>query len=362
MASRKQSSRSKKVVSKEADDSTSLLQKMMKKLDQNERSLAAMSQRLVSLEGAQGDSKRKQPETSKKGAKRAKKVSPSTSFSDDEEKAPRGDHDLYPPSPEEDNSEDSDSECEVSQNTLQKEMKRLLRGTEEEREGEVFASLLLGGAHLKKSIQKEIWSGQYIDLSTLAPSSQDEQDEGLAQRGSQLHFVTRKGKKPKTFEEWLKLFLIFSSVYCQRYPRASPELFTYIGRISSMARNTTIPPLTWRLYDEKFRRFKAKAHKAPWHLVRQHLYNDAQEECGFAPSASGVSKKNQSNSSNARDKVCFAYNKRDQRCTKGLNCPYSHMCSICKDPKDRHPSYHCSASGRNSQQDSRQGQARGQSS
>ena len=142
-------------MSKEADDSTSLLQKMMKKLDQNERSMAAISQRLVSLEGAQGDSKRKQPETSKKGAKRAKKMAPSTSFSEDEEKTPRGDHDLHPPSPEEDNSEDSDSEGEVSQNTLQKEMKRLLRGSEEEREGEVFASLLLGGGPILKNLFKK---------------------------------------------------------------------------------------------------------------------------------------------------------------------------------------------------------------
>ena len=111
--------------------------------------------------------------------------------------------------------------------------------------------------HLPKQIQEKILNHQYINLALLLKGS-IELSEICS--GGTLH-INEKGciesrpKKSKqticNIDEWTDAFIIFSSVYLQKFTEKNIEILKYMSIIREAA--TRYPLSAWISYDQQFR-------------------------------------------------------------------------------------------------------------
>ena len=165
-----------------------------------------------------------------------------------------------------------------------------------------------------------------------------------------MSLTPSRPRQPATFTEWLKLFAIYASVYSEKYPAASPQLFTYILRILSMSSRKPVS-YAWRAYDERFRQVKAYNPSAAWHLVNETLWRDAEEashnfrdshtsnpsNTGHGPKFNRFNRRNTPKQATGRKTYCRDYNQADKHCTRE-QCKFSHSCSKCD---KNHPAFKC---------------------
>ena len=64
------------------------------------------------------------------------------------------------------------------------------------------------------------------------------------------------------WETWTKAFLVFSTIYTERYPAEAPQLFKYISVVREMAYQKK----PWLSYDKQFRLLKA-TNTAQWNDI-----------------------------------------------------------------------------------------------
>ena len=113
-------------------------------------------------------------------------------------------------------------------------------------------------AHVPTQIKQKIWQQQYINIALLLKGNVELQE--LCSGG--LIHITESGNietRPKitkekvtNIEKWTDAFLIFSSIYLEKFPNKTQELLQYMSIIREAASRTNTG-LAWRLYDEQFR-------------------------------------------------------------------------------------------------------------
>ncbi|KAJ8305860.1 hypothetical protein KUTeg_016405 [Tegillarca granosa] len=130
------------------------------------------------------------------------------------------------------------------------------------------------GDHVPQQIRLKVWDDQYINLYSLLPDKEentilDPDNEssplvilksgqiGLGHRSSTL-------KKVSNIEEWTDAFMIFASIYLQKYQNGQMalDLLKYCSTIRWAA--SKVPGPAWRQYDEQFRLRRAKKPSKSW--------------------------------------------------------------------------------------------------
>ena len=161
-----------------------------------------------------------------------------------------------------------------------------------------------------------------------------------------MSFNPSRPRQPNNFQEWLRWFGIYASVYLSQHPEAGAAIMTYILRIQQLA-NRKPPSYTWRSYDELFRRIRAQAgNTVPWHLIHPQILCDAQDHSEGQARANFRRASQQSRGDSrgpdradraGKPYVCFDFNDKDKRCVR-VNCKYPHKCQKCL---GNHPAYAC---------------------
>ena len=218
--------------------------------------------------------------------------------------------------------------------------------------GELLNNFLVAGSTLDDRIRVKIVTGQYVDLASLLPKS--DQQTGFVQiseSGHHLQFNPGRPRAPTSFMEWLKLFCIYASTYTEAHPEYAPAMFSYIMRILSLYRNNQGSYL-WRQYDEMFRRMRVINTTLPWQIINNSILREAETVIRessranfrpqYQPNATATQSTPSTSASNGKPKVCFDYNDATKVC-KRKNCKFLHQCSKCM---GNHPASNCKQSAR----------------
>ncbi|XP_078527935.1 uncharacterized protein LOC144802402 [Lissotriton helveticus] len=80
------------------------------------------------------------------------------------------------------------------------------------------------GSHLSEKLKEKIWKHEFVDVFQLL-HREVQAKEGSKEEEWEL---TRHPRVPVTMENWTSAFLIFASVYCQKYLDRAIALFKYM--------------------------------------------------------------------------------------------------------------------------------------
>ena len=208
---------------------------------------------------------------------------------------------------------------------------------------------------LDRSLEEKILRGEYVDFALLLPDSLTHPQAPTLQfrledssPGSAGTPITMVRKKPviDSFHKWVDAFTTFMLVVVNAYPGRAAELITYLQIISRA--EAKFRGLTWRHYDEQFRRRAAHDLSLNWGLVDLELWTvtfsgQAKPHCflcsspyhgqGDCPIADPARRPPRGPSSSH----CFNFNK-PSGCSR-VACQFLHVCSRCRSPA--HPVMRC---------------------
>lgn len=176
------------------------------------------------------------------------------------------------------------------------------------------------GFHLSKSVKEKIWRGEYLDILSLLPASK----EFLAKSDRQSSERTEEDRRravPKTFQNWLQAFCIYSAVMGERFPGKCSGLFQHLDIIAEAFRH--FGGSAWFSYDENFRQKLAVHPSLHWGAKDVGLWLNLM----LPPRPQFTPRPASNGQSPVRKGVCFAFN--EGQCKFLLNCRYKHECSYC---------------------------------
>ena len=151
--------------------------------------------------------------------------------------------------------------------------------------------------------------------------------------------VRKKNPVIDSFHKWVDAFTTFMLVVVNAYPGRAAELIKYLQIISRA--EAKFKGLTWRHYDEQFRRHAAQDLSLNWGLVDLELWTvtfsgQAKPHCflcsspyhgqGDCPIADPACRSPRGPSSSH----CFNFNKLSG-CSR-VACQFFHVCSRCRSP------------------------------
>lgn len=189
--------------------------------------------------------------------------------------------------------------------------------------------------HLPKQIQEKILNHQYINLALLLKGS-IELSEICS--GGTLH-INEKGcieSRPKilrqtihNIEEWTDAFIIFSSVYLQKFPEKITEILKYMSVIREAA--TRYPTNAWIKYDQQFRlRQACESTRQSWGSLNGELWLRVMSNPSQNNSGSSALRRTTGESANTpshtNSLTCNAFN--EGNCTWNI-CKFKHTCAAC---------------------------------
>ena len=113
-----------------------------------------------------------------------------------------------------------------------------------------------------------IWSGQYVDFSTLMPTfKKDSGDLQLRYVDGSVFLAPVRKSQPLSITQWISAFSTFMSIYVVKHPEASVPLLKYMQIMWGIAQQGG----DFRWYDEVFRQLK-QSNPLPWNVVHAELY------------------------------------------------------------------------------------------
>ena len=211
---------------------------------------------------------------------------------------------------------------------------------------------------LDRSLEEKILRGEYVDFALLLPDSLAHpqaptlqfrlEDSSPGSAGTPITMVRKKKPVIDSFHKWVDAFTTFMLVVVNAYPRRAAELIKYLQIISRA--EAKFKGLTWRHYDEQFRRRAAHDLSLNWGLVDLELWTvtflgQAKPHCflcfspyhgqGDCPITDPAGRSPQGPSSSH----CFNFNK-PSGCFR-VACQFLHVCSRCRSPA--HPVTQCRA-------------------
>lgn len=180
-------------------------------------------------------------------------------------------------------------------------------------------------------IKAKIWSNEYFELGDLLHPSQSGQLNLVLKQGEkgEVAFQQKNKKQPKTINEWLSAFAVFSAVYGQKFPGEVGALLKYSENVRMVAANKG----NFNFYDSNFR--KLRQHTVvPWGLFHSELYMKSLQPTAWYD-ANGDKGQNQaenlppSTGSTSRVPVGFCFRFHSNRSCDTARCPYRHKCFVC---------------------------------
>ncbi len=151
--------------------------------------------------------------------------------------------------------------------------------TVEQRSGtptQIFLSTSLPiDSRVSAKLKGKIWNKEFVNFGSLLGNPGSEKYQFAVQNSDPglpasfcLEPVSR-ARKITTIEAWHQAFLIFVSIYTQKYPLEAPALMKY-GQI---IRDLAARGQNWRFYDENFRYLRqTQASLVPWGSILGELW------------------------------------------------------------------------------------------
>ena len=198
------------------------------------------------------------------------------------------------------------------------------------------------GADLSDWIKGKIWANEYVDFYDLIHNVQPQQVSVSTGSSHQvISMMTQPGKEKQisTIDQWTSAFLVFGTVYTQRFPHSAPGMFKYCEVVRDIAQ--TCPMFAWRQHDEQFRNFRhSDPESFPWDQPRWDLFfkcmyvKQVRGGSGRAPAT--LSHKPARHIQPSPAGYCWGY-QRGNKCT-ATQCKFKHVCAKCQLP---HPASLC---------------------
>ena len=103
------------------------------------------------------------------------------------------------------------------------------------------------GEHAPRKIKKKIWDGTFIEMSTLLKSQREmEETEGdLKCKNGRLWIEKRSPGVELSINDWTSAFMVYMSVYIDKYRTRAQELLKYMRDIRLAASISE----KWAVYD-----------------------------------------------------------------------------------------------------------------
>ncbi|CAG2196050.1 unnamed protein product [Mytilus edulis] len=108
------------------------------------------------------------------------------------------------------------------------------------------------GEHVPFKIEEKIWEGKFIELHILLRTQKEieEVDEGdLKLKWGKICIEKRSSSVDLSINEWTSAFMVFMSVYIEKYRTRTQELLKYMRDIRLAATRSE----NWATYYEQFR-------------------------------------------------------------------------------------------------------------
>ena len=223
-----------------------------------------------------------------------------------------------------------------------------------------FDDILLEGCNVDDKLKDMIWGKKFVELGQLV-SKIENKNRLITQQVqggySQIALAPVKVKSASNIHEWISWFCIYATIYTQRYPEESPQIFGYILRIMELQKEEPTSYM-WRHYDELFRQARYKRQSMEWHIVDDRFVRKAkvlQEKINQQRKQAQNRNSNNNNNANSifRNRnpgnnsstngnssrvmaPCHLFN-QGKHCTYP-SCRFSHTCSTCR---GAHPATQC---------------------
>lgn len=218
------------------------------------------------------------------------------------------------------------------------------------------------GSTLNDKLKSKIWSGEFVEMSSLLEGPEAGQPTTTAfyrnmSGHTSLAFSTNEPRKKElSLEQWTDTFIIFISIYLEKSPLEVSPLLKYMHSIRGLAYTTNIPPRAWAEYDTTFRKSR-HVHGLGWgdtlwelyFSVQRRAYTLKQTRPSQDQSTSSVSSGSKPGPKLTVKTVdgletqiprghCYKY-AQDGTCDRGLRCNFKHTCAVCQKP-DHHTARH----------------------
>ncbi|XP_062605774.1 uncharacterized protein LOC134267583 [Saccostrea cucullata] len=189
------------------------------------------------------------------------------------------------------------------------------------------------GATIPMRVKQKNWANQYVDLRVLLPEHKQETISVQIDQGSIKLNSKQSGKPPLSIYQWTNAFITFMSIYIESNSQSASNLLKYMSTVRHL--HASNGDSAWRLYDEQFRKLR-EVSDLPWQqplnelIIRVTTMSKSQNQT--------FPRNKTSNNQPFRGPIrfCYTYN-NGQQCTS-TNCPYRHICSLCK---ETHPRIQC---------------------
>lgn len=179
------------------------------------------------------------------------------------------------------------------------------------------ASTLLS-AHVSLTIKEKIWNNQFVELQSLLKKSPSENAKQTFQLVNGELIMSTKEDTSRILEKieaWSDAFVIFMSIYLERFPNETQNLLQYFHNIRLAAAKFS----GWVNYDRQFRlKMSVKPLTTSWNSVDPELWM-----LSMLP----LSATSQFRFSG---RICLNFNRRGYCTFK--TCNYNHVCQRCHGP------------------------------
>lgn len=179
-------------------------------------------------------------------------------------------------------------------------------------------------AWVEQKLKDAIWEGAYVSMGALTGEAALPMALNVDAHGG-LCFAPPKKPALRTFDQWLKGFLIYMAIYLQRRPLDAPKILKHVDTV----RDLHACGARWEFYDESVRRLRTSA-PWPWELLHMEYWGRAMaiftQPRWHTEQTGRVTQRDPPSAKPRGVSVCFAFNK-DRPCSR--DCEYAHSCAAC---------------------------------
>ena len=122
----------------------------------------------------------------------------------------------------------------LDRETIASTIQDVVGEVEEVSEGDCLNPYLLAGTTLDIKIKRKIFAGEFVDLVTLAPR-EELPSYSFFTFSNNNNANNSKPKQPGNFIEWMRLFMIYASIYGSKYPDQCVPMYSYVLRIYGLS-------------------------------------------------------------------------------------------------------------------------------
>lgn len=200
-----------------------------------------------------------------------------------------------------------------------------------------FISSIPLGATLSNALKAKIIEGKYIDFASLLGGESKEKLTLSVGKDNELSLKTNSGNlKITSFDQWLKCFLIYSSVYAEAHPEDALGLFKYCYTVREIF--SKYGGNAWLLYDSEFRKLRQGDQAISWGLVHVELELSVTAPSRRQTQMPGIQGNFRAFKNNTVPKsYCFRFHGSGS-CNRGDKCLFKHTCYKCQ---QEHSSLFC---------------------